>query len=100
MENISGIRTRCTCVPGKSLLKQFVIFAPKTFRISTTCLLWRETFFIILPRAEARGYHIVAPTYYFLKAISLTCEHQTSLVSEVSFSVEIGAIESEVESSW
>jgi hypothetical protein len=24
--------------------------------------LWRETFLVILPRAEARGYHIVAPT--------------------------------------
>jgi hypothetical protein len=47
---------------GKSLLKHFVVFAPKTFSISTTCLLWRETFLIILPRAEARGYHIVAPT--------------------------------------
>jgi hypothetical protein len=39
-----------------------MVFAPKTFSISTTCLLWRETFLIILPRAEARGNHIVAPT--------------------------------------
>ena len=26
-----------------------MVFAPKTFSISTTCLLWRETFLIILP---------------------------------------------------
>jgi hypothetical protein len=33
----------------KSLLKHFVVFAPKTFSISTTCLLWREAFAIIYP---------------------------------------------------
>jgi hypothetical protein len=30
-------------------------FRAKNFSISTTCVLWRETFLIILPRAEARG---------------------------------------------
>ena len=41
--------------------KTFRGFRAKNFSISTTCLWWRETFLIILPRAEARGYHIVAP---------------------------------------
>jgi hypothetical protein len=51
--------------------KTFRGFRAKTFSISTACLLWRETFLINLSCAEARGYHIAAPTYYFLKAISL-----------------------------
>ena len=50
----------------KIALNTFRGFRAKIFRISTTCLLWRETFLIILPRAEARGYNIAAPTELLL----------------------------------
>jgi len=55
--------------------KTFRGFRAKNFSISTSCLLWRETFLIILPVLK-HGAHIVAPTYYFLKGISLLVQNK------------------------